>query len=51
MAVWTVAQTARFLNGIRSHRLYAVYHLIVLRGLETVACSSWLVTTSRPVGR
>ncbi|TDC17257.1 site-specific integrase [Actinomadura bangladeshensis] len=34
VAVWTVAQTAQFLNGIRSHRLYAVYHLIALRGLR-----------------
>ncbi|MEU4828444.1 site-specific integrase [Actinomadura sp. NPDC023710] len=34
VAVWTVAQTAQFLNGIRSHRLYAAYHLIALRGLR-----------------
>jgi len=34
VAVWTPAQTATFLNGIRHHRLYAVYHLIALRGLR-----------------
>jgi integrase len=28
------AQTARFLNAIRGHRLYAAYHLIALRGLR-----------------
>lgn len=34
VAVWTPAQTAAFLNAIRSHRLYAAYHLIALRGLR-----------------
>ncbi|MFD0686046.1 tyrosine-type recombinase/integrase [Actinomadura fibrosa] len=34
VAVWTVALTAQFLNGIRSHRLYAAYHLIALRGVR-----------------
>lgn len=34
VAVWTPAQTARFLNSIRGHRLYAAYHLIALRGLR-----------------
>ncbi len=34
VAVWTPAQTARFLNAIRDHRLYAAYHLIALRGLR-----------------
>jgi integrase len=34
VAVWTPAQTATFLNGIRHHRLYAAYHLIALRGLR-----------------
>jgi integrase len=34
VAVWTPAQTARFLNAIRGHRLYAAYHLIALRGLR-----------------
>jgi integrase len=34
VAVWTPAQTARFLNVIRGHRLYAAYHLIALRGLR-----------------
>jgi integrase len=32
VAVWTPAQTARFLNAVRGHRLYAAYHLIALRG-------------------
>jgi hypothetical protein len=31
VAVWTAAQTAAFLNAIRSHRLYAAFHLIALR--------------------
>jgi integrase len=34
VAVWTAAQTARFLHAIREHRLYAAYHLIALRGLR-----------------
>ena len=34
VAVWTPAQTARFLNAIRDHSLYAAYHLIALRGLR-----------------
>jgi len=34
VAVWTAAQTAAFLNSIRSHRMYAGYHLIALRGLR-----------------
>jgi len=34
VAVWTTAQTARFLDSIRWHRLYAAYHLIALRGLR-----------------
>ena len=34
VAVWTAAQTARFLHTIRDHRLYAAYHLIALRGLR-----------------
>lgn len=33
VAVWTTAQTVRFLDSIRWHRLYAVYHVIALRGL------------------
>lgn len=32
--MWTAAQTARFLTASASHRLYAVYHLIALRGLR-----------------
>jgi integrase len=34
VAVWTAGQTAQFLQAIRSHRLYAAYHLIALRGLR-----------------
>ena len=34
VAVWTAGQTATFLAGIREHRLYAVFHLIALRGLR-----------------
>jgi integrase len=34
VAVWTSAQTAEFLDAIRSHRLYAAFHLIALRGLR-----------------
>ena len=34
VAVWTAAQTAQFLHAVRSHRLYAVFHLIALRGLR-----------------
>jgi integrase len=34
VAVWTAAQTARFLASCREHRLYAAYHLIALRGLR-----------------
>src|SRR6266540_6693872 len=34
VAVWTTEQTARFLTASAGHRLYAVYHLIALRGLR-----------------
>ena len=34
VAVWTVRQTAQFLDSVRWHRLYAAYHLIALRGLR-----------------
>jgi integrase len=34
VAIWTADQTARFLHEIAGHRLYAVYHLIALRGLR-----------------
>ncbi|XVQ07260.1 site-specific integrase [Spirillospora sp. CA-255316] len=34
MAVWTAAQTAQFLDATSSHRLYAAFHLIALRGLR-----------------
>jgi len=34
VAVWTAAQTACFLTASASHRLYALYHLIALRGLR-----------------
>ncbi|MGH3761324.1 tyrosine-type recombinase/integrase [Actinophytocola sp.] len=30
--VWTAEQTGRFLDHIREHRLYALYHLIAYRG-------------------
>ena len=33
-AVWTVTQTAQFLQAIKDHRLYAAFHLIALRGLR-----------------
>jgi integrase len=32
--VWTTVQTAKFLDSIRWHRLYAAHHLIALRGLR-----------------
>jgi integrase len=34
VAVWTPAQLARFLASIGSHRLFAVFHLIAMRGLR-----------------
>jgi integrase len=34
VAVWTAGQTGQFLQAIRTHRLYAAYHLIALRGLR-----------------
>jgi integrase len=34
VAVWTAADTARFLTAIRGHRLYALYHLYAIRGLR-----------------
>lgn len=34
VAVWTAGQTSQFLHSIRSHRLYAAFHLIALRGLR-----------------
>jgi integrase len=34
VGVWTVTQTAEFLRQVRGHRLYALFHLIALRGLR-----------------
>lgn len=34
VAVWTPAQLAQFLASIGSHRLFAVFHLITMRGLR-----------------
>ncbi len=34
VAVWTTVKTAKFLDSVRWHRLYAAYHLIALRGLR-----------------
>jgi integrase len=43
VAVWTAAQTARFLHSAREHRLYAAFHLVALRGLRRAetAGSRW----------
>lgn len=32
--MWTVPQTAAFLDAIDSHRMYAAFHLMALRGLR-----------------
>jgi integrase len=32
--VWTASQTAQFLRHVRGHRLYALFHLVALRGLR-----------------
>jgi integrase len=34
VGVWTAEQTAQFLGHVRSHRLYALFHLVALRGLR-----------------
>jgi integrase len=34
VGVWTAAQTAEFLRQVRGHRLYALFHLVALRGLR-----------------
>jgi integrase len=34
VGVWTAAQTAQFLRRVRGHRLYALFHLVALRGLR-----------------
>src|SRR5262249_23087537 len=34
VGVWTVGQTAEVLRQVRGHRLYALLHLIALRGLR-----------------
>ncbi len=34
MGVWTPEQTAAFLHRVRDHRLYALFHLVALRGLR-----------------
>jgi integrase len=34
VGVWTAAQTAQFLAQVRGHRLYALFHLVALRGLR-----------------
>jgi len=53
VAVWTAAQTARFLASCREHRLYAAFHLIALRGLrrgETIALRWCDLDLDRGVG-
>lgn len=34
VGVWTAGQTAAFLVQVRDHRLYALFHLVALRGLR-----------------
>ena len=34
VGVWTAEQTAQFLSHVRTHRLYALFHLVALRGLR-----------------
>jgi integrase len=34
VGVWTAAQIAQFLRQVRGHRLYALLHLVALRGLR-----------------
>jgi hypothetical protein len=34
VGAWTAAQTAEFLRQVRGHRLYALFHLVALRGLR-----------------
>lgn len=34
VGVWTSGQTAAFLAGVQGHRLYALFHLVALRGLR-----------------
>jgi integrase len=34
VGVWTAGQTAQFLRQVRGHRLYALFHLVALRGLR-----------------
>jgi integrase len=34
VGVWTAVQTAQFLRQVRGHRLYALFHLVALRGLR-----------------
>jgi hypothetical protein len=34
VGVWTAAQTSLFLAQVRGHRLYALFHLVALRGLR-----------------
>ncbi|HLJ98317.1 MAG TPA: tyrosine-type recombinase/integrase [Streptosporangiaceae bacterium] len=34
VGVWTAGQTAAFLARVRDHRLYALFHLVALRGLR-----------------
>jgi integrase len=34
VGVWTAGQTSQFLRQVRGHRLYALFHLIALRGLR-----------------
>ena len=43
VGVWTAAQTAEFLHQVQGHRLYALFHLVALRGLRRgeVAGLAW----------
>jgi hypothetical protein len=57
VGVWTAKQTAAFHRQVRGHRLYALFHLVALRGeLELwctcapVACQAGAISAGRLVG-
>jgi hypothetical protein len=50
VAVWTPVQTAGFLRSVQGHRLYALFHLVALRGcgaVRSAVCAGATSTSAR----
>jgi hypothetical protein len=47
VGVWTAGQTAEFLRQVRGHRLYALFHLVALRGLRRQGAAAGCSASAR----